>query len=140
MPNSNSERLAAAATLLRPLLNDLVFVGGCVTEVLATDELQGTARPTEDVDAIAEITTYAANTIFSERLRACGFAEDIREGAPLCRWICSEVVLDVMPLDEKVLGFSNLIAGIVRRWKPCQPPHFGRVEHPGHHHAILSGD
>jgi len=33
------------------------------------------------------------------------------EGAPLCRWKHGALTLDVMPLDPKVLGFSN-------RWYP----------------------
>lgn len=36
-----------------------------------------------------------------------GFQEDTREGAPLCRWVRHGTTLDVMPLDEKILGFSN---------------------------------
>jgi hypothetical protein len=41
-----------------------------------------------DVDIIAEIGSYADDAIFSERLRALGFQEDTREGAPVCRWTC----------------------------------------------------
>ena len=43
----------------------------------------------------------------SERLRACGFFESQEDGAPICRWENAELVLDVMPTDEKILGFSN---------------------------------
>jgi hypothetical protein len=38
------------------------------------------------VDAIAEVTSYAAYADFSERRRGCGFKEDTSEGAPICRW------------------------------------------------------
>jgi hypothetical protein len=64
-------------------------------------------RPTYDMDAIAEITSYSAYTDFSERLRKLGFTEDTTEGAPICRWRQKKTILDVMPLDEKILGFSN---------------------------------
>jgi hypothetical protein len=64
-------------------------------------------RTTLDVDAIAEITSYAEYAAFGERLRALEFREDTSEGAPLCRWVHGGTILDVMPLDEKVLGFSN---------------------------------
>src|SRR5580692_10908464 len=107
MPNSNLEQLIATAGLLRPILGELVFVGGAVTSLLVTDEGAGLPRTTLDVDAIAEITSYAEYTAFGERLRALGFSEDTSEGAPLCRWIHSGTILDVMPLDEKILGFSN---------------------------------
>jgi predicted nucleotidyltransferase len=107
MPNSNLEQLIAAARLLRPMLNELVFVGGSTTGLLITDEAAGDPRATFDVDAIAEITSYAEYAVFGERLRALGFVEDTSEGAPLCRWIHQGTVLDVMPLDERILGFSN---------------------------------
>ena len=61
-----------------------------------------------DVDAIVEITSYAEYTAFGERLRRLGFSEDMREGAALRRWVHGRTILDVMPLDEKILGFSNL--------------------------------
>lgn len=107
MRRSNLEQLIATAELLRPLLGELVFVGGAVTSLLVTDEGAGAPRPTLDVDAIVEITSYAEYAAFGERLRSLGFSEDTSEGAPLCRWVQKGTILDVMPLDEKILGFSN---------------------------------
>ena len=96
---------------LRPLLSEIVFVGGCATGLLIDDPGAAPVRGTYDVDVIAEIGTYAEYAIFSERLRALGFQEDATEGAPLCRWKHGELILDVMPLDPAILGFSN-------RWYP----------------------
>ncbi len=107
MRNPNLERLIATAALLRPMLEELVFVGGAVTTLLVTDQGADLPRPTLDVDAIAEISSYAEYSAFGERLRALGFSEDTSEDAPLCRWVHSGAILDVMPLDEKILGFSN---------------------------------
>jgi hypothetical protein len=107
MANHNLDLLAEAARLLKPLLGELAFVGGCTTALLITDKAAADVRPTYDVDAIAEITSYAAYADFSERLRKIGFAEDTTEGAPICRWLQEETILDVMPLDAKILGFSN---------------------------------
>ena len=73
MPRSNLERLIATAELLRRLLEELVFVGGAVTTLLATIRGVGAPRPTLDVDAIAEITSYAEYAAFGDRLRALGF-------------------------------------------------------------------
>jgi hypothetical protein len=75
--------------------------------LLITDKAAADVRPTYDVDAIAEITSYAAYNVFSERLKDLGFTEDTSEGAPICRWRQKTTILDVMPLDEKILGFSN---------------------------------
>lgn len=89
------------------MLDELVFVGGTVTGLLITDDAAGDPRPTTDVDAIAEITSYAQYSAFGDRLKALGFSEDLREGAPVCRWVQERTTLDVIPLDEKIVGFSN---------------------------------
>jgi hypothetical protein len=107
MANRNLELLKVAAKLLRPVLNELVFVGGCATGLLVSDEAAAEVRPTFDVDAIAEITSYVEYTTFGERLHELGFTEDASEGAPICFWQHEEIKLDLMPLDEKILGFSN---------------------------------
>jgi hypothetical protein len=107
MNDSTLEQLITAARLLHPLLGELVFVGGAVTGRLITDEAAADPRTTLDVDAIAEIISYAEYAAFGDRLRALGFVKDTSEGAPLCRWVHHETILNVMPLDEKILGFSN---------------------------------
>jgi hypothetical protein len=103
----NLDLLESAAEKLRPLLPEIVFVGGCATGLLISDPGAAPVRRTYDVDVISEIVSYADYAVFSERLRALGFTEDSREGAPLCRWQHGELVLDVMPLDASILGFSN---------------------------------
>lgn len=107
MANQNLELLIVASKLLRPVLDDLVFVGGCATGLLVTDEAAAEVRPTFDVDAIAEITSYVEYTTFGERLHKLGFTEDASEAAPICRWQNGQIKLDLMPLDERILGFSN---------------------------------
>ena len=107
MPSSNIELLKQVAKRLGPLLHEVVFVGGCTTELFIADEAAAEVRPTFDVDVIAEITSYADYATFSERLRALGFREDTSRGAPLCRWLIDEMKLDVMPIEERILGFTN---------------------------------
>jgi hypothetical protein len=46
MANRNLELLANVARLLRPMLGDLVFVGGCTTALLITDTGAAEVRPT----------------------------------------------------------------------------------------------
>lgn len=107
MLDPNLEQLIAVARQVQPLLGELVFVGGCATGLLITDPASPAIRSTLDVDAIAEASSYAEYVALSERLRALGFSEDNSEGAPVCRWISGKLIFDVMPRDEKVLGFSN---------------------------------
>ena len=106
-PNSNIESLKHVAKRLGPLLGEVVFVGGCTTGLFITDKAAAEVRATFDVDVIAEIASYAEYASFSERLRAQGFREDITEGAPLCRWLVDDLILDVMPTEQRVLGFTN---------------------------------
>jgi hypothetical protein len=115
MANPNFQLLVDAAKLLKPILGELVFVGGCTTALLITDKAAADVRPTYDVDAIAEITSYVGYAEFSKRLKALGFREDTREGAPLCRWCQQTTTLDVMPLDGKILGSKT--DGMDPRWK-----------------------
>jgi predicted nucleotidyltransferase len=107
MANRNLALLISVARLLRPMLDDLVFVGGCTTALMITDPAAAEVRTTYDVDSIAEITSHAEYAAFSERLRQLGFAEDQSEGSPICRWTHGELRLDVMPTDGRILGFSN---------------------------------
>jgi len=104
---SNRQLLAAMAAMLKPLLPEIVFVGGCTTGLLITDPAASPVRATDDVDVIVEVASYAEYARFSKRLRNLGFSEDSSEGAPICRWLIDHMKLDVMPTDETILGFSN---------------------------------
>jgi len=107
MSDPNRELFERVVLLLRPVLNELVFVGGCATGLLVTDAAAGGIRPTNDVDAIVDVSSYAKYLELSERLRVIGLVEDAREDAPICRWRHQDLIVDVMPTDERILGFSN---------------------------------
>ena len=65
-------------------------------------------RPTDDVDVVVECRTRHAYHEFAQRLHAVGFRVDQSPVAPVCRYRTTEgLVLDAMPLDEEILGFSN---------------------------------
>ena len=99
MVDPNRALFEAVVRLLRPVLDDLVFVGGCTTGLFLTDPAASGIRPTKDVDAIVDVTSYAKYASLAERLRALGLAEDTTPGAPLCRWRRAEMIVDVMPTD-----------------------------------------
>ena len=107
MIDPNRTLLEAAVRLLEPLLDELVFVGGCATGLFITEPAAGGIRPTKDVDTITEVSSYAEYATLSELLRALKLHEDHREGAPTCRWRYGELTIDVMPTDESILGFTN---------------------------------
>jgi len=107
MKDVNLDLLVDVVERLVPLLDEIVLVGGCATGLLVTDPGASSVRRTFDVDVIAEIISYSEFVAFSERLTKLGLLLDTSEGAPACRWICGESKLDVMPLEESLLGFSN---------------------------------
>lgn len=108
----NRDRLIRTARRIAPLLGDVVFVGGQLVELLVTDPAATRPRPTDDVDVVVQVTTRSAYRRLQEQLRRLGFEPDMRKGAPVCRTLTRDgLVLDVMPLDETILGFSN-------RWYP----------------------
>ena len=68
-------------------------------------------RVTTDIDVIVEIASLGEYYRLADDLRSRGFTEDVRDGAPLCRWHVDDVTVDVMPTEKTILGFSN-------RWYP----------------------
>lgn len=86
MADPNRALFESVVRLLAPVLDELVFVGGCTTGLFITDPAAGGIRPTKDVDAIVDVTSYAKYTALSERLRAPYseyFGEVSRDG----RWL-----------------------------------------------------
>ena len=96
-----------AEQLGEALLEQLVFVGGAVAGVLITDPAMPEIRPTQDVDVICSVIARSDYNQLGMQLRQRGFQEDSRPGAPLCRWCIDDLVLDLMPAQGEILGFSN---------------------------------
>lgn len=103
--------LQTVANGLGNLKDDMVFVGGAVAELYASDPAASEIRPTIDVDCVIELHTRTAHAKLESDLRAKGFANDTSEGAPICRFVYEDIKVDVMPTEERLLGFSN-------RWYP----------------------
>lgn len=131
MADPNRALFDSVVRLLAPVLDELVFVGGCTTGIFITDPAAGGIRPTKDVDAIVDVTSYAEYAKLSERLRALGLTEDASEGAPLCRWRRDNIIVDVMPTDASILGFSN-------RWYPIAIDTAERIDIAGHSTRIVT--
>ena len=110
------ELLELAADTLGELLADVVFVGGATVTLWITDPAAPPIRPTKDVDVVVEVATRTAFYHFEDRLRSRGFTEDQEDGV-ICRWRHpGGLILDAMPADPTILGFSN-------RWQGAAIPH-----------------
>jgi predicted nucleotidyltransferase len=104
------ELLELACRALGPLREEVVLLGGAAIPLWITDPAARPARLSKDVDVIIEVATYGAYQRFAERLREQKFTEDAKSKV-ICRFFygeeTTELVLDVMPTDESVLGFGG---------------------------------
>jgi len=107
----NLQRVELVARALGDLCDELVFVGGCAAGMLCTSVQAPPPRATFDVDLVAEVTALAGYHALEARFAERGFVRDMAPDAPICRWRVGNVEVDLMPTDERVLGFSN-------RWYP----------------------
>ncbi len=103
--NSNRELIAIVANGLGDLLSKVVFIGGAVTELYASAETEILeVRATDDVDCVIQLLNYSKFAAFEEELRSRKFINDPNK---IMRWNYAGITVDVMPDDEKILGFSN---------------------------------
>jgi predicted nucleotidyltransferase len=110
--HENIVRIKAVNEALRGLNQEFVFVGGATVSLYATNsELAAETRPTDDVDVVIELATYGGYAGIDEKLRKMGFKNDIPSGV-ICRYRIQGIIVDVMPTEPKIIGFSN-------RWYPA---------------------
>jgi predicted nucleotidyltransferase len=102
---TNITRIRAVSNALGELRNEVVFIGGAAVSLYA-DRVATEVRPTDDVDILLEIATRTHYAQIEERLRAAGFKNDITAKF-IGRYLLEGFVVDVMPLDESILGFLN---------------------------------
>lgn len=99
------QMLEKAAKLLAALDEKIVFIGGA-TIALYLDEISAIeARPTTDVDCVVNVVPRNKYYQFEEKLRQIGLEQD--KGKIICRWRYQELIIDIMPDDNSILGFSN---------------------------------
>jgi hypothetical protein len=101
------EMLEIVAAAIADLPMDVTFTGGATIPLYLDAIAALEVRPTDDVDCVVEVTTQVGYYQLAAQLRSLGLEEDATPGAPLCRWLCQGIKLDMMPIDERVLGFGN---------------------------------
>jgi hypothetical protein len=101
------EMLMVVARVLNQLPQPVVYTGGATISLYLDALSARDMRPTDDVDCVVEVTSQREYYQLSATLRELGLSEDTSPGAPLCRWLCEGIKLDVMPVDPQILGFGN---------------------------------
>ncbi|MGX5817164.1 hypothetical protein ACWKWU_03160 [Chitinophaga lutea] len=105
--HDNIVRIRAVANYLKGLHQPYVFVGGATVSLYATKtDISASIRPTDDVDVVVELASYADHSQLEERLSALGFAND-KESGVICRYSIHGIIVDIMPISSSILGFSN---------------------------------
>ena len=83
------------------------FLGGSVLSLLVTDSSAAAIRVTKDIDVMVNVRTRKDFRAAERTLEALGFRHDTREDAPICRWVCDGVTVDVLPIRQEVLGWNS---------------------------------
>ena len=104
---ANIAMLEIVANRLGDLICDVVFVGGCTTSLLIDDPGAPDVRITQDVDCIVDVLSLNEHHQLEKKLREKGFKQSISEDM-ICRWRIENIILDVMPVKENILGFGNI--------------------------------
>lgn len=102
----NIKMLELAATRLGDVCSEVVFLGGCTTALFITDLAVPDVRYTLDVDCIVDVISLSDYYHLEKRLRQQGFKRKAQDEV-ICRWHYDDLTLDVMPTDERILGFGN---------------------------------
>lgn len=101
------EMITEVATALGDLLGQVVFIGGCVSGLLINDSFtMEQIRYTEDVDVIVNVATNGDWRNLQKQLNNRGFRQNLQDDV-ICRMRLGGLKVDIMPVDECVLGFSN---------------------------------
>jgi len=103
---SNLAMLEIVAKKLGRLNEEVVYLGGCATALFINDSLSLDVRPTLDVDCIIDVISLGEYHKFESELNKRGFKKSMEDDI-ICRWHYDDIILDVMPTDEKILGFGN---------------------------------
>lgn len=110
--SKNIDQIQLTAVEMGEIVSEVVFLGGCVAGLLVDQVARTSARATEDVDVIVDIANLSTYYKFGERLKQKGFQQKAADDeGPICRWYKhvngGRLMLDVMPTDQNILGFSN---------------------------------
>lgn len=103
----NLTRLEQVAKQLGEMVDDLFFLGGCTTALFISEEAAPDVRATLDVDCIVDVISRNEYHKLASKLTKQGFSQSMDDEV-ICRWRYDKIILDVMPTDEKILGFSNI--------------------------------
>lgn len=102
----NLKVVEKVATSLQELNNEVIYVGGAIVSLYATDEAAEQPRPTKDIDISVQISTYAQMDEFRERLALKNIFPASSEHI-MYRYSFEDILIDFIPFEETPLGPTN---------------------------------
>ena len=102
----NIVAVAVVANALKPLEDQIVFVGGSILNLYVDDPAAAEARPTEDVDITIDPVRIISWRNIEAELRSLGMQPDMY-GHALCRYLYKGIPIDIVPSEDGPMGPSN---------------------------------
>ncbi|RAP36648.1 hypothetical protein B1207_07535 [Legionella quinlivanii] len=102
----NNEALYEAATLLKDLNEQVVYVGGRIVGLLITDVIEDDVRPTYDIDVALDLgtTDIVAHYSLQRKLESLGLKP---EGNINCRYLFEHIIIDVIYTKGTLQGINS---------------------------------
>lgn len=98
--------VAEVAKALKELKNQMIFVGGAVVSLYASEPAADEIRPTDDIDLTVKLVNYKSWSDLQDQLSRLGFYPD-PFGHAICSYKYKDIPVDIMPADDSPIGPSN---------------------------------
>ncbi|QJP34329.1 hypothetical protein F0365_07930 [Nonlabens sp. Ci31] len=102
----NLEVVASVARALGDLNKEVVYIGGAVISIYATEPGADLPRVTEDVDVCVQVSTFAQMEALREQLASKSIYPD-PQGVHMYRYRYHGIAIDFIPFEETAFGPTN---------------------------------
>lgn len=102
----NLKTVEKVAIALEEINKDVIYVGGAVVSLYATDAGSEPPRPTKDIDISVQISSYQEMDEFRELLSRKGIFPASEESV-LYRYKYDDILIDFIPYEDTPLGPTN---------------------------------
>lgn len=104
---ANLEVVAQVAQVLGKLNAEVVYIGGAIISVYATDTAADLPRVTTDVDVCVQVSSLGEMEALRERLAEKSIYPDVN-GTHLYRYAYKNILIDFIPFEATPFGPTNL--------------------------------
>lgn len=98
--------VAEIAKALKPIKEEVVFVGGAVVSLYTDDVAADEIRPTQDVDMTINVVNLGHWVALQEQLGHLGFHPD-PQGHAICSYKYKDIPVDIMSAEDGPMGPAN---------------------------------